>query len=73
MSVERMREALIKRYNVVIQGRRVDCMPDRQVIAIYRSMIKREGRASKGPGIPSKRRIHEPIKFEQMRMDFMYD
>lgn len=67
MTVNDMRRTIVAKYADTIRGRRVDCMPDSQVIAIYRNLVER--RALPGPGVPKRRRLHEPVRCEQMRMD----
>ena len=74
MTVTAMREQIIQRYSPVVRGRRVDRMPDRQVVAIYRSLVNRKDPIVKcGPGIPKRRRLHEPMHFEQTEMDLSFD
>ena len=70
MTVDGMRAVLMERYSGVIRKQRVDRMPDNQVVAIYKRM-EAYGELKKRPGIPTKRRLHPPVKYEQMRMEFM--
>ena len=69
MTVDKMREALIGKYGAKIRGQLITDMPDCQVIAIHRSLAARGDLAPKRPGIPKRSRIHEPMRWEQMRMD----
>lgn len=71
MTVNNMRDALKKRYSPVIQGKNVDTMPEKQVIAIYRSLIERKDPLISNPNrkIPKKMRLHEPVRYEQLRME----
>jgi len=70
MTVNAMRDTLIKRYSPVIRNQRVDRMPDSQVVAIYRSLINRGDSAVIGrPGIPKRSRLHEPVRYEQIEME----
>ena len=68
MNVTDMRDALKKRYSPVIRGRNVDVMPEEQVIAIYRSLIERKD-LDNPRKIPKSKRLHEPIKYEQLKME----
>ena len=69
MNVTDMREILKSRYSPVIRNQSVDCMPDNQVIAIYRSLInRRDPELCKQP-VPKKQRLHEPVRYEQLRME----
>ena len=69
MTVNDMRMALKERYSPVIRNQPVDTMPEGQVIAIYRSLVERKDTAIVKPRIPKKMRLHEPVKYEQMRME----
>lgn len=69
MTVNGMREILIRRYSPVIRGQRIDRMPDTQVLAIYRSLVDRKDPELSRTRIPKKLRLHEPEKFEQLMMD----
>lgn len=68
MTITAMREQIIQRYSPVVRGQRVDRMPDRQVVAIYRSLVNR-----KDTPVPKRNRIHERVKFEQTEMDLTFD
>ena len=69
MNVADMRETLKRRYSPVIRNQSVDFMPEEQVIAIYNSLIeRRDPELCKSP-IPKTKRLHEPIKYEQLRME----
>ena len=70
MNVTDMRMLLMERYSGTIRGQRVDQMPDRQVIAIYRSLVDRKDPGIQRPGNPKRSRLHEPVRYEQMRMEF---
>ena len=69
MTVNDMREALKKRYSPVIRNQSVDYMPENQVIAIYRSLIERKDPEVNGTKISKRNRLHEPIKYEQLKME----
>ena len=69
MRVNEMREALKSRYSPVIRNQSVDYMPESQVIAIYHSMIERRDPKVTGTNVPKRKRLHEPMKYEQMRME----
>ena len=74
MTIMAMREQIIQRYSPVVRGQRVDRMPDRQVVAIYKSLMKRrDGVVKCGPGIPKRSRLHERVRFEQTEMDLSFD
>ena len=70
MNVNDKRAALIHRYSPVIRGQRVDMMTDEQVCAIYGRLLDRNDLDTCKPRIPKKDRLHEPVKYEQMRMEF---
>lgn len=73
MTVTAMREQIIHRYSPVIRGQRVDRMPDGQVVAIYRSLLRRrDPELTCGPGIPKKSRLHQRERFEQLEMDLNF-
>lgn len=69
MTVTDMREALKRRYSPVIRNQSVDYMPENQVIAIYHSLIERKDAEVTERKVPKKMRLHEPMKYEQMRME----
>lgn len=67
MTVNDMRGALKHKYGNIIRNRHIDYMPDNQVIAIYHSVIERK--VSPERKVPKTKRLHEPVKYEQMRME----
>ena len=71
MNVTDMRAALKQRYGDTIRNRHVDYMPDGQVMAIYHSLIDRKDPfiGKERNTVPKKRRLHEPIVYEQTRME----
>ena len=69
MRVDEMREAIIHRYSPVVRGKLVADMENHQVVAIYKSMVDRGDSATRKRTIPKKRRIHEPVRYEQLRME----
>jgi len=73
MTIADMRAKLMERYSGTIRGQRVDRMSDRQVIAIYKSLVDRKDIGICRPGIPKRSRLHEPVRYEQIGMEFMND
>ena len=69
MNVNDMRAALKARYSEVIRNQRVDTMPENQVCAIYHSLIDRRDPGLDKTKVPKSRRLHEPIRYEQMQME----
>ena len=69
MTINNMRQILINRFSPVIRGQLVEDMPDPQVVAIYRSLVERKDPILDNRRIPKKRRLHDPVKYEQIRME----
>lgn len=70
MTIEGMRAVLAERYSGTIRHQRVDCMPDSQVFAIYKR-LEAKGELENRKRIPKKQRLNPPVRFEQLRMEFM--
>ena len=70
MRVNDMRDALKHRYGNTIRNRHIDYMPDAQVMAIYNRLVERKDpMIGKPKPVPKRKRLHEPMHYEQMRME----
>jgi hypothetical protein len=69
MTINDMRDALKHRYGNMIHNRHVDYMPDNQIMAIYNSVLERKDLNRNTKPVAKTKRLHDPVKYEQMRME----